>query len=137
MRISDWSSDVCSSDLHLPDIYSPDREVKSEAERQAINSPVQSFASDLILVSLVIAHKKFREMGLRAHSIGTVHDAMIMEVPANEMSTVLPMVKEIMDNPPLEEWFGIHMSVPLVADCKVGQHWGDAIELTEQIGSAH
>src|SRR3546814_19077196 len=67
--------------------------------RQAINSPVQSFASDLILVSLVIAHKKFREMGLRAHSIGTVHDAMIMEVPANEMSTVLPMVKEIMDNP--------------------------------------
>lgn len=114
---------------HLPDIYSPDREVKSEAERQAINSPVQSFASDLILVSLVIAHKKFREMGLRAHSIGTVHDAMIMEVPADEMATVLPMVKEIMDNPPLEDWFGIHMSVPLVADCKVGQHWGDAIEL--------
>src|SRR3546814_13035687 len=99
MRISDWSSDVCSSDL--------------------------------ILVSLVIAHKKFREMGLRAHSIGTVHDAMIMEVPANEMSTVLPMVKEIMDNPPLDEWFGIHMSVPRVDDCKVGQHWGDAIELNE------
>lgn len=116
---------------HLPDVYSPDREVKSEAERQAINSPVQSFASDLILISLVIAHKKFREMGLQARAIGTVHDAMIMEVPAHEMSTVLPMVKEIMDNPPLEEWFGIHMSVPLVADCKVGTHWGDAIELEE------
>lgn len=116
---------------HLPDIYSPDREVKAEAERQAINSPVQSFASDLILISLVIAHKKFREMGLETRSIGTVHDAMMLEVPEHEMSTVLPMVKNIMENVPLDDWFGVHMSVPIIADCKVGHHWGDAIELEE------
>jgi DNA polymerase-1 len=114
---------------HLPDIYSPDREVKAEAERQAINSPVQSFASDMILISLVILHQKFREMGLQARSIGTVHDALNMEVPAPEMGVVLPMVKEVMENLPLEEWFDLHVDIPIVADCKVGHRWGDAIEL--------
>ncbi len=116
---------------HLPDINSPDREVKAEAERQAINSPVQSFASDMILISLVVLHKKFREMGLRARSIGTVHDALNLEIPADEMSTVLPMIKEVMENLPLGEWFDVHLNVPIIADCKVGTHWGDAIELEE------
>jgi uracil-DNA glycosylase family 4 len=115
---------------HLPDIYSPDREVKAEAERQAINSPVQSFASDMILISLVILHKKFREMGLRTRSIGTVHDALNLEVPAEEMSTVLPMIKNTMENLPLEDWFDLHVDIPIIADCKAGFHWGDAIELT-------
>lgn len=116
---------------HLPDIYSPDREVKAEAERQAINSPVQSFASDMILMALVILHKRFREMGLKARSIGTVHDALNLEIPADEMTTVLPMVKEVMENLPMEEWFDVHLQVPIIADCKVGHHWGDAIELEE------
>jgi uracil-DNA glycosylase family 4 len=117
---------------HLPDIYSPDREVRAEAERQAINSPVQSFASDLILMSLVILHRKFREMGLRARSIGTVHDALNLEIPADEMSVVLPMVLETMENLPLGSWFGVHCDVPIVADAKAGFHWGDSIELTRE-----
>ena len=114
---------------HLPDIYSPDREVKAEAERQAINSPVQSFASDMILMALVILHKRFREMGLKARSIGTVHDALNLEVPAEEMSIVLPMVKEVMENLPLSEWFGVDISVPIIADAKIGFMWGDAEEV--------
>lgn len=117
---------------HLPDIYSPDREVKAEAERQAINSPVQSFASDMILISLVILHKQFKKMGLRTRSIGTVHDALNLEVPADEMTTVLPMIKHTMENLPLEKWFDLHLQVPIIADCKVGTHWGDAMELEEQ-----
>lgn len=116
---------------HLPDIYSPDREVKAEAERQAINSPVQSFASDMILISLVVLHKKFREMGLQARSIGTVHDALNLEIPENEMAVALPMIKEVMENLPLREWFGVELHVPIIADCKVGTHWGDAMELEE------
>lgn len=114
---------------HLPDINSPDREVKAEAERQAINSPVQSFASDMILISLVILHKKFREMGLKTRAIGTVHDALNLEIPADEMSVVLPMIKDVMENLPLEEWFDVHVDIPIIADCKVGYRWGDAIEL--------
>jgi DNA polymerase-1 len=116
---------------HLPDIYSPDREVKAEAERQAINSPVQSFASDMILISLVVLHKKFREMGLKARSIGTVHDALNLEIPENEMAVALPMIKDVMENLPLREWFGVELHVPIIADCKVGTHWGDAMELEE------
>lgn len=117
---------------HLPDIYSPDREVKAEAERQAINSPVQSFASDMILISLVVLHKKFQEMGLRARSIGTVHDALNLEIPEHEMAVALPIIKDVMENLPLREWFGVELSVPIIADCKVGNHWGDAKELTDE-----
>jgi len=86
----------------------------------------------MILMALVILHKRFREMGLKARSIGTVHDALNLEVPAEEMSIVLPMVKEVMENLPLAEWFGVDLSVPIIADCKAGQHWGDSIELTEE-----
>lgn len=117
---------------HLPDIKSRDREVKAEAERQAINSPVQSFASDMILISLVVLHKKFREMGLKTRSIGTVHDAINLEVPEDEMGVVLPLVKHTMENLPLEEWFDLHLNVPIIADCKAGSHWGDATELSEE-----
>jgi len=117
---------------HLPDIFSPDREVKAEAERQAINSPVQSFASDLILMSLVILHKRFREMGLQARSIGTVHDALNLEIPENEMEIVLPMVLDTMENLPLDEWFGVHVDVPIIADCKIGRHWGDSQEMSRE-----
>lgn len=117
---------------HLPDIDSPNREVRSEAERQAINSPVQAFASDLALLSFVLVSRKLREKGLTAHAIGTVHDAINFEVPNHELPIVLPLVKHIMQNPPVERLFGIHLDIPIVADCKVGTRWGGAKELTDE-----
>jgi hypothetical protein len=41
------------------------------------------------------------------------------------------MVKDVMENLPLQEWFDLSLHVPIIADCKVGHHWGDAIELEE------
>lgn len=115
---------------HLPDITSPSPEVRSEAERQAINSPVQAFASDMALLSLVHISEEFRRLGLKAHPIGTVHDAVNFEVPDSELATALPIIKDTMENLPLGSLFGVHLDVPIVADLKVGTHWGDAKELT-------
>lgn len=114
---------------HLPDIYSPDRGVMAEAERQAINSPVQAFASDMCGLSLVILAKQFREMGIRAYPIGTVHDAVNWEIHADDAAIALPMIKHRMENLPLVEWFGVVVDVPIVADCKVGTRWGSAHEV--------
>lgn len=115
---------------HLPDIDSPDNKVRAEAERQAINSPVQGLASDLALLSFVIVCRKFRKMGLTGHAIGTVHDAVNFEIPNHELAIALPVVKDVMENLPLERMFGIRLDVPIVADCKVGTRWGGAKELT-------
>lgn len=116
---------------HLPDINSRDRDVQAEAQRQAINSPVQSFASDMALWSLVRVQRRFDAMGLTATAIGTVHDAINFEVPADEMRYALPIIKATMeDTDPLEKEFGVMMNIPIVADVKVGKYWGGSHELT-------
>jgi DNA polymerase I-like protein with 3'-5' exonuclease and polymerase domains len=118
---------------HLPDIYSPDRGVASEAERQAINSPVQGFASDMCALSMVLLAKKFRSQGVRAYPIGTVHDAVNWEIHGDDLEIALPQIRYTMENLPLEELFGVVMDVPIVADCKVGQRWGQAKEVPAEL----
>lgn len=117
---------------HLPDIDSKDRKVAAEAERQAINSPVQGFASDLALLSFVLGARRLRERGLSAFPIGTVHDAVNWQIPDNELAQTLPLIKTTMENLPIRRLFGIHLDIPIVADCKVGVRWGGAQELTNE-----
>lgn len=117
---------------HLPDIASEDREVRAEAERQAINSPVQGFASDMALLSMVLIGDEFERLGLRSVPVGTVHDAVNFEIPDDELTVALPIIKNTMENLPLKEWFDVDLNVPVVADLSVGNRWGGAIELTPQ-----
>lgn len=114
---------------HLPDIDSANPEVRSEAERQAINSPVQGFASDMALLSLVHTSRLFRREGIEAYPIGAVHDAVNFDVRLDDLPRALPLIKHTMENLPLERLFGIHVDVPIVADLKVGSHWGGATEI--------
>jgi DNA polymerase I-like protein with 3'-5' exonuclease and polymerase domains len=114
---------------HLPDIYSPDEGVRAEAERQAINSPVQGFASDMALLSLSLVSRQFKRVGLAGHPVGTVHDAVNFEIPNDELTRALPIIKRTMENLPLQRLFGIQLSVPIVADLKIGRHWGGATEV--------
>lgn len=119
---------------HLPDINSIENDVRAEAERQAINSPVQGFASDMALFSMVRIERKLRAQGLRATPIGAVHDAVNFEVPHDELSVVLPMIKYEMENPaPLRKYFGVEMNVPIIADLKVGKRWGGAKEISPEM----
>jgi DNA polymerase-1 len=109
---------------HLPDIRSNDRSVKQTAERQAINSPIQSFASDMVVLALISLHREFRAKGLKARSVGTVHDAVNFEAPIEELDYVLPRIKYHMENLPLKEMFGINLDVPIIGDVCVGRRWG-------------
>jgi DNA polymerase-1 len=118
---------------HLPDVYSPDPGVAAEAERQAINSPVQGFASDMCALSMVILARKFRSQGVRSYPIGTVHDAVNWEIHGDDLEYALPQIKYTMENLPLEELFGINVDVPIVADAKVGTRWGQAKEVPEEL----
>lgn len=118
---------------HLPDIYSPDPGVQAEAERQAINSPVQAFASDMCALSLVLLARRFRAEGIRAYPIGTVHDAVNWEIHGDDLEYALPLIKATMEDLPLEKLFGCTIDIPIVADCKVGTRWGQAKEVPAEL----
>lgn len=119
---------------NLPDVHSLENEVRAEAERQAINSPVQGFASDMALYSMVRIERKLRARGLHAAPIGAVHDAVNFEVPHNELAEVLPLIKHEMENvEPLRKYFGVELNVPIIADLKVGKRWGGAKEITPEM----
>jgi uracil-DNA glycosylase family 4 len=105
---------------HLPDIDSRDKEVRAEAERQAINSPVQSTASDLMLISMLILH----DHGVPI--VGTVHDQLLFEPHKSEADEMLPLIKKVMEEDALafaRRKFGTNLEVPIVADIEVGTHW--------------
>lgn len=118
---------------HLPDIYSPDRKVAAEAGRQAINSPVQSFASDLAILALVNISRDFKRKGLTALSVGAVHDALNFEVPEEEVRIAAPLIKYHMENYPLMKNFGYHMPVEIVGDVAISRMWGDKEEVPADI----
>jgi DNA polymerase-1 len=117
---------------HLPDITSSDDGVRAEAERQAINAPVQGLASDMALLAGCMLSKQFREMGLKTSLVGAVHDAVNFEAPDEELAIVLPMIKDTMENLPLKQLFGTELTVPIIADLSVGRRWGGAKELTPE-----
>lgn len=123
---------------HLPDIHSADKMVQQEAERQAINSPVQSMASDMCVLSMILIDDEFVRQGIRGHTLGLVHDAVNFEIHNDDLSRALPIIKDIMEHLPLKSKFGCEIDIPIEADLKVGSHWGHAKEVsTEQAYNFH
>lgn len=118
---------------HLPDIFSPDQGVRAEAERQAINSPVQGFASDLAVLSMIAINQQFREMGAQAYCLGLVHDAINYEIRDDWLARCLPIIKDTMEDMDIVyRKFGTVVDIPIVADVSLGIHWGDKLELTPE-----
>jgi len=106
---------------HLPEVISSDRAVRAEAERQAINSPVQSAASDLNLFAAIRISEAFPN---DVRIIATVHDAILMEVRESKLSEILPEIKRIMeDRDTVSDVFGWDIPVPLEVEVKIGP-WG-------------
>ena len=101
---------------YLPDILSHNATVRSFAERNAVNSPIQGTAADIIKMAMVTIHRRLKEEGLAAQMIMQVHDELNFNVPQNELDKVREIVVTEMQNV-------VHLSVPLIADCGVGSNW--------------
>lgn len=108
---------------HLPDIYSEDDMVRQEAERQAINTVVQSPASDLMLLALIHLNARLPENEARV--VGTIHDSIMCEVRKSKLDEWVPVIKEEMEDlARVRRLFGAEFTVPIVADIEIGTHWG-------------
>lgn len=118
---------------HLPDIDSDDEGTAKEAERQAINSPVQGFASgDLTLMAAVLFDKVIQKLGYegRMKVVLLVHDAIMVECEDELADEATRILKGVMENTPLQEYFDLEFTVPIIADIQVGKYWGELTELS-------
>lgn len=91
---------------------------RREAQRQAINSPVQSFANELNLMAALQMRREFKKAWF--HLVGTVHDAVLIEVRLDMVEHVYTRGLEIMSQPDLLEDFEIDLGVPIEAEAKIG-----------------
>lgn len=109
---------------HLPTVRSSDRSVQADAERQAINSPVQSFASDLMLMSLVRLVDSLPTN--RARIVGTVHDSILFELHDDYVEEGVNLIRRTMtDLSVVKKKFGTDVQVPIEVEIKTGTHWGE------------
>ena len=104
---------------YLPDILSHNATVRSFAERNAVNSPIQGTAADIIKMAMVTIHRRLKEEGLKTQMIMQVHDELNFNVPESEVDRVREIVVAEMQNV-------VHLTVPLIADCGVGANWLEA-----------
>lgn len=103
---------------YLPDIQSQNRTVRANAERMAINSPIQGTAADIIKDAMINIQNEIEKKGYQSKMVLQVHDELIFEVVEEELQIFEEMVPRMMENV-------CHLSVPLKVDYGVGVNWYD------------
>ena len=104
---------------YLPDINSRNATVRSLAERNAINAPIQGTSADIIKLAMINVSRRITEAGLGSRMVLQVHDELVFDVPAGEEETLKKIVKEEMENV-------VSLSVPLTVECNYGKNWLEA-----------
>jgi len=104
----------------IPEIVSANWQLKREAERMAVNMPIQGTAADLVKIAMVqIADWITKEkLGSSVRMLLQVHDELVFEVKGAATKKYLPQIKKIMEG-------AAKLKVPLIVDVKVGKSWGD------------
>lgn len=107
----------------FPDAASPDTGLRNAACRESTNHMVQSVAADIVMTALIRLHEILDPE--EAVLFCTVHDSLMAYAREECAEMVAGVMKDIMENPPIEEWFGYKWSVPLVADVSIADRWGE------------
>jgi DNA polymerase I len=103
----------------LPDILSRNQVVRGNAERNAINTPIQGTAADIIKIAMVNIHRTLKEQNLKSEMIIQVHDELNFDVLRTELDQVKEIVKTEMES-------AVKLKVPLIVDMDTGNNWLEA-----------
>ena len=102
----------------IPEINSPQPNLRNFAERTAMNTPMQGAAADLIKLAMIELDRRLPKEKFKSRMILQVHDELLFEGPETEIPKLTKLAKEVME--------GVHQfRVPIVADTKVGHNWRD------------
>ena len=103
----------------MPEINSADVQARNRAEREAMNTPLQGTAADLMKLAMVKAQARLKREQMQTRMILTVHDELVFEAPEPELDRAKEIVREEMEG-------AYPMRVPLKVDLGVGQNWKEA-----------
>jgi DNA polymerase-1 len=104
---------------YLKDINSANMMVKSGAERNAVNAPIQGSAADIIKIAMINIHKKLISENWKSKMLLQVHDELVFDVHNSELEKIQPMIKHEMEN-------AFKMDVPLDVEIGLGKNWLEA-----------
>ncbi|RLB44342.1 MAG: DNA polymerase I [Deltaproteobacteria bacterium] len=104
---------------YVPDIEHPKQVIRAEAERIAVNTPIQGTAADLIKKAMINLHARLRREGYSTRMLLQVHDELLFEAPEAEVESVIPVIKGEMENV-------YRLDVPLKVDIGIGMNWSEA-----------
>ncbi len=104
---------------YLPEIHSSNFNLRSFAERTAMNTPIQGTAADIIKLAMVRMDETLKERGLQSRMLLQVHDELVFEVPEDELELMKELVPEVMSS-------AVKLDVPLRADVSFGSSWYEA-----------
>ncbi|WP_107839794.1 DNA polymerase I [Metasolibacillus meyeri] len=104
---------------YLPEINSSNFNLRSFAERTAMNAPIQGSAADIIKKAMIDMDARLQKEGLQAKLLLQVHDELIFEAPVEEIEILERIVPEVMES-------AIELTVPLKVDYSHGHSWYDA-----------
>lgn len=102
----------------LPEINSPLHQVRAQAERMAINMPIQGTEADLIKLAMIQVDKKLPDISKDCVLLLQVHDELVFELPEKQVAEVAPQIISIMQN--IEK-----IGCPIIVDAKYGKNWGE------------
>ncbi|MBV9954115.1 MAG: DNA polymerase I [Pseudolabrys sp.] len=108
---------------HYPDIKASNPSIRSFNERAAINARLQGSAADIIRRAMLRMDAALAEKKLGAQMLLQVHDELIFEVPEDEVTKTLPVVKSVMEKAPEP---AVKLHVPLQVDARAAANWDEA-----------
>ena len=106
---------------YIPEINSKNGAMKQFAQRQAINTPVQGSAADMMKVAMINIQKELEERKLSTKMISTVHDELVFETTKSEEAAIVDLVRYQMEH-------AVELTVPVIVSVKAGKNWLDMKE---------
>jgi DNA polymerase I len=103
----------------VPNLTSRNFQMRAQAEREAVNMPIQGTAADILKKAMIDLHAELPRRGLKARMILTVHDELLFECEQAEADAAAAIVRERMEN-------AVTLSVPVTVDVGIADNWRDA-----------
>ncbi len=115
-----WVSTLLGRRRRTPNLLSPNRILRQEAERAAINTPLQGTAADIIKKAMLEVEPALTAAALSGRMLLQIHDELLFEVPEPEVAVTARVVRRVMQEV-------VTLGVPLVVDLRVGKNWGKCL----------
>ena len=115
-RTQGYVSTVMGRRRYLPDIRNSNFNLRSFAERTAINMPIQGTAADIMKLAMIKVAAELKKQGLKTRILLQVHDELVLEVPEAEKEIAAQLVRQAMES-------AVQLDIPLAADVKFGRNW--------------